>query len=870
MKKRATPYENARRRNPADDEPWKQEFLPQLIKPAEPAPKPVKSASIPTAEALLARLKVKASSLDELIGHFQLSKLPEQNALEKRLLELARSGAVQMDRRGRLAPAGLVEKPAPLPAAAPLPLVPPVPATAARSKEPAAKPAAAAPEPAAAPMPEAPKARATIAVGSEVNGRVSAHRDGFGFLVIEPKSPDDVFLPAREMRGLMTGDRARVRITSVDATGRLSGEFVAMVSTAPRFVVGRLRLDGSRWMVTPDNQKAQPFELYISQNDLGGAKAGQVVRAEITTPAGSKGGLAGRISEIVGEHLAPGLEIEIALRRHDLPWEWPEAVTAEAEAFDPLVHEDDAEGRVDLRKTPLMTIDGADARDFDDAVYAEKLRGGSFKLLVAIADVSAYVQVGSLLDDEAKNRGTSVYFPRRVIPMLPEALSNGLCSLNPKVDRLCMVCEMRVSKEGEVTSAKFYEAVMNSHARLIYDDVAAMLADPKGELAKAHAPLLPHLQALDALFEVLFAARTRRGAIDFEGSETKFEFTEDSKIARIVPVVRNRAHRLIEECMILANVEAAKFVAPKQTPTLYRVHERPEATRIAVLKDFLATRAMSLSGGELPEARDFAAVSDAAKGRPDTSLIQMMILRTMAQARYSPEVLGHFGLALTHYAHFTSPIRRYPDLLLHRAIKHVLSRRKITSFAYNDEQMDQLGAHCSTTERRADEATREVASWLKCEFMSHRVGETFEGVVNAVTSFGLFVELNGLFIEGLVHISALGDDYYSFDPKTQRLTGKRSGRAFALGQPLTVQLVRVNLEERKIDLVPAAVQGKAKTAEPKPDSEDVHRLAKQLRAAATQEEPRARKGKWPAKTAKSKAGQGAPKPGKPSKRNKRR
>lgn len=847
MKKRKNPYDRNRRQDGDEQEPWKQEFVPGLVQPAAASRPPQRIANTPQSDAILARLKTQPSSLDDLIGFFDLKKLPDQTALEKRVLELVRGGQVVLDRRGRLVPAasgavGLPQVPTPIseiaaPAAPPRPAKPAVPA-APKATAPAAKPQQSVTKP-AEPAPRAPKGKPAVAapaapepvfkpqlmsapaagahaakssarVGLELTGKVSAHRDGFGFVVPEPKleGGEDVFLPAREMRGLMTGDRVRVRIAELDHSGRLAGEFIAMVSTAPRFAVGRLRQDQGRWWLTPDNQKAQPFELQIPSGDLQGAKPGQVVRAEIITVPGGRGTMVGRITEVIGEHLAPGLEIEIALRRHDLPYEWPAEVEAEAKAIDPEVREADAKGRVDLRKLPLVTIDGADARDFDDAVYAskEKIRGG-YKLIVAIADVSAYVKVGAPLDEEAQKRGTSVYFPRRVIPMLPEKLSNGLCSLNPHVDRLCMVCEMRVSKDGEVTAAKFYEGVMNSQARLIYDDVAAMLANPKGEQAVAHKKILPHLKALEEVFDALFRARIKRGAIDFEGQETKFEFSDDRKIERIVPVVRNKAHRMIEECMIAANVQAAMFVAPKETPTLYRVHERPDPMRVTMLKEFLATRGLMLGGGEAPAAGDFAKVTEQAKGRPDTGLIHMMILRTMTQARYSPEVLGHFGLALTHYGHFTSPIRRYPDLLLHRSIKHVLKRGKPKDFDYTAEQMDALGLHCSGTERRADEATRDVVSWLKCEFMSHRVGDVFDGVVSSVTTFGLFVDLTGLFIDGLVHVSTLGEDNFVFDKTTQRLVGKRNGRAFALGQPIKVQVARVNLEERKIDLVPAEMAG---------------------------------------------------------------
>lgn len=853
MKKRKNPYDRSRHSEQGDEEPWKQDFVPGLVQSTPGGPKPNLRGPVgPGGDAILARLKAQPSSLDDLIGFFQLKKLPDQTALEKRVLELVRAGQAVLDRRGRLVPAaagaGLPAVPTPLkalppvtakpavkPAAAPKPVetarapkakspAPAVPAKSVLAAETAFKPALAV---STAPV---PRNGSSARVGLELTGKVSAHRDGFGFVVPEPKldGGEDVFLPAREMRGLMTGDRVRVRVAEVDQGGRLSGEFIAMVSTAPRFAVGRLRQDQGRWWLTPDNQKAQPFELQIPSGDLKGAKVGQVVRAEIITVPGGRGTMVGRITEIIGEHLAPGLEIEIALRRHDLPYEWPEEVEREAKAIAPEVSEADAtsKGRVDIRKLPLVTIDGADARDFDDAVYAvkEKLRGG-YKLIVAIADVSAYVKVGSPLDEEAQKRGTSVYFPRRVIPMLPSNLSDGLCSLNPHVDRLCMVCEMRVSKDGEVSNAKFYEGVMNSHARLIYDDVAEMLANPKSQQAVANKKILPQLKALEEVFEALFRARIKRGAIDFEGQETKFEFSDDRKIERIVPVVRNKAHRMIEECMIAANVQAAMFVAPKETPALYRVHERPDPMRVVLLREFLAARALTLGGGETPAAGDFAKVTELSKGRPDTGLIHMMILRTMTQARYAPEVLGHFGLALEHYGHFTSPIRRYPDLLLHRAIKHVIKRGKPKDYDYSPEQMEALGVHCSGTERRADEATRDVASWLKCEFMSHRVGEVFDGVVSSVTSFGLFVDLTGLFIDGLVHVSALGEDNFVFDKSTQRLVGKRNGRAYALGQPIKVQVARVNLEERKIDLVPAeqgsgqgrnseSVQGRAQHSTP--------------------------------------------------------
>jgi ribonuclease R len=419
---------------------------------------------------------------------------------------------------------------------------------------------------------------------------------------------------------------------------------------------------------------------------------------------------------------------------------------------------------------------------------------------VAIADVSAYVQPGTVLDAEAQNRATSVYFPENVIPMLPEALSNGLCSLNPQVDRLCMVCEMKVGRDGEVAKSKFYPAVMRSRARLIYEDVAEILENPLGPEAQQRPELVAPLQTLQAVFEALFAAREKRGAIDFEGTETKIVFGAQRKIEKIVPVLRNVAHRLIEECMIAANVEAAKLVDKHQMPALYRVHAEPDADKVALLREFLAGRGLSLAGGSTPKAADYAHTLAQVKGREDATVVQSVMLRSLMQARYSPENTGHFGLALGHYAHFTSPIRRYPDLLLHRAIKHVLARAKPRTFDYSAAQMEGLGAHCSMAERRADDATRDVSTWLKCEFMRHRVGEEFAGVVTSVASFGLFIELEGLYIEGMVHVSNLGDDFYEFDARHQRLVGSRSKRVFALGERLRVRVTRVSLDERKIDL----------------------------------------------------------------------
>jgi ribonuclease R len=684
-------------------------------------------------------------TLDELVGVFDLGKLSQQEALSKRLVAMVREGQLMQNRRGAYGP---------------------------------------------------------VAELNLIAGSVQAHRDGFGFLIPDAGGKD-VFLSPRQMRSLMNGDRVLVRVIGLDYKGRPEGVVAEVIERVSRSVVGRLHTERGVSYVIPDNPRVQQ-DLLIPADDLGGARHGQMVVAEMVQPPGNRTLPVGKITEILGEHLAPGMEIEAAIRAHGLPNEWPDAVEREAAAIPDTVQPEQYAGREDLRELPLMTIDGADARDFDDAVYARREKKG-WTLWVAIADVSAYVKPDSPLDKEALKRGNSVYFPQRVIPMLPEKLSNGLCSLNPDVERLCMVCEMRVMPDGEIAKSRFFEGVMRSHARLIYEDVADMLDAPDGEKARARPAVLPHLQTLNEVFEALFAARVKRGAIDFESTETRIVFSDERKIDCIVPVKRNRAHRLIEECMVAANVEAAKFVEKAKLPTLYRVHEDPDPIKIATLREFLALKGLSLGGGPKPKAGDFAKVLRDAKPRPDIGLIQTVLLRTLMQARYSPVNVGHFGLALTHYAHFTSPIRRYPDLLLHRALKHAtlkrgLLRRVPKGFIYTQENMEAFGTHCSMTERRADEATREVTTWLKCEYMSHRVGEEFDGIVASVAPFGLFVELSGLYVDGLVHVSTLKNDYYEYDERAYRLNGSRSGMSYGLGDRLRVKLVRVNLDERKIDL----------------------------------------------------------------------
>jgi ribonuclease R len=489
------------------------------------------------------------------------------------------------------------------------------------------------------------------------------------------------------------------------------------------------------------------------------------------------------------------MEIEIALRKHDLPYQFPAEVEKLSARFPSKVLKKDLVKREDLRHLPLVTIDGETARDFDDAVYCER-DGKNYKLYVAIADVSHYVKPSDALDQEAFNRGNSVYFPRRVIPMLPEALSNGLCSLNPQVDRLCMVCEINLDSAGDFQDYSFYPAVMFSHARLTYTKVAAMLENPKGEEAKQYQDLLPHIQLLYKLFKVLLKARDLRGAIDFETVETQMIFNDEGKIERILPVKRNDAHRLIEECMLAANVCASDFLQKHKQPTLYRIHEGPTPEKLAALRDFLKEFGVQLGGGDDPKAKDYAKTLSRIKDRPDAQLLQTVMLRSLRQAVYSPDNVGHFGLAYESYTHFTSPIRRYPDLLVHRAIKAVLNKT-----AYSPGNWYELGEHCSQTERRADEATRDVETWLKCYYMQDRIGESFEGVVSGVAGFGLFVALDGIYVEGLVHVSELPSDYFHFDAVRHMLLGERTGKRYRLGDRLRVRLVRVDLESSRIDFV---------------------------------------------------------------------
>ena len=629
-------------------------------------------------------------------------------------------------------------------------------------------------------------------------GSVIGHQDGFGFLKPD-EGGDDLFLSQFQMRSLFHGDRVEVFASGLDRKGRREGTVIRVLERANKSIVGRLFCEQGDVFVVPDNKRiTQEIRIPDMACDLGGM--GEMVNVEIIEQPTSRHRAVGKVIEVLGEHMAPGMETDVAIRSHNIPVEWPDAVLEEIATLSAEVPEEAKQGRVDLRQLPLVTIDGSDARDFDDAVFTKRTSKG-WKLLVCIADVSSYVTPDSALDKEAFQRGNSVYFPNRVVPMLPEILSNGLCSLNPHVDRLCMTAELYIDETGKTYRSRFYQAVMRSHARLIYDDVAAMLVDDDKALREKHAPLLPHLEELYRLYKVLHHGREQNGAIDFETAETRIIFCDDKKIDRVEPVFRNDAHKIIEECMLAANVAAAKLLLKKKVPALFRNPEPPPQDKIVDLRGFLAELGIILDGGLKPSAKDYANLLNDIQDRPDAQLIRTVMLRSMSQAVYSSENLGHFGLSFEAYAHFTSPIRRYPDLIVHRAICHDLAGESTKLFNYSPAHMQMMGEHCSATERRADDATRDVMDWLKCEFMMDKTGEEFHGIISSVTSFGLFVQLDKIFVDGLVHITALKNDYYRFDAVGHRLTGERNGQVFRLGDTIKIKVASVNLDDRKIDFV---------------------------------------------------------------------
>ena len=672
----------------------------------------------------------------------------------------------------------------------------------------------------------------------EVEGTVQGHRDGHGF-VSRDDGESDIYLPPNEMRAVLHKDRIRVRIVRSDRKGRPEGRVLEIIERSNRPIIGRLLQESGIWIVVPED-KCYGQDILIPKTAIDAAKPGQVVVVELTEPPSLYGQPVGRIREVLGEVDDPGMEIEIAVRKFSVPHEFSEACIAQARALPEKVRPQDKKHRVDLTDVPLVTIDGEDARDFDDAVYCEPMKIGrgksaakGWRLLVAIADVSHYVETGSAIDIDAYDRATSVYFPRRVIPMLPEKLSNGLCSLNPEVERLCMVCDMVVTEDGEVSAYQFYPGVMWSHARFTYTEVAAILGNTRGPEASKRKDRVDDLINLHDVYQALLKSRVRRGAVDFETVETQIVCDESGRIEKIVPRTRNDAHKLIEEAMLAANVCSADFIAQSKHAGLFRVHEGPTPEKNEILRNYLKVTGLGMTISDEPTPGEFQAIATATKDRPDAQQIHSMLLRSMQQAIYTPVNNGHFGLAFDAYTHFTSPIRRYPDLLVHRVIKAILGKTKYhlpvlptpgeahaklsrrlekgqaartaatgaKPKKLNEETVawQAAGMHCSANERRADEASRDVEAWLKCKYMREHLGEEYSGVVSSVTSFGIFVTLDAMFVEGLIHITELGGEYYRFDEARQELRGERTGMRYAIGSRVQVQVSRVDLDGRRID-----------------------------------------------------------------------
>ena len=678
---------------------------------------------------------------------------------------------------------------------------------------------------------------------SEVEGTVQGHRDGHGFVARDNRADTDIYLSPQEMRAVMHRDRVRVRIVRYDRRGRPEGQVLDILERRKSPIIGRLLQESGIWLVAPED-KRYAQDILIPKNATASAQAGQVVAVELTEPASMFTQPVGRVSEVLGEIDDPGMEIEIAVRKYDVPHRFSAEAVAQAAALPEKLRPADRRLRVDLSDVALVTIDGEDARDFDDAVYCEPVQSGrgksrktGWRLIVAIADVSHYVKPSEPLDADAYERATSVYFPRRVIPMLPEKLSNGLCSLNPGEDRLSMVCDMVVNGQGEVEAYQFYPALIHSHARFTYTEVAAILANTRGPEAARRSELVPHLLHLHEAYRALLKQRSLRGAIDFETTETQIVCDANGRIEKIVPRTRNEAHRLIEEAMLAANVCSADFIAQHKHPALYRVHEGPTPEKRLALQNYLKALGLGLSVSNDPSPGEFQALAAATKDRPDALQIHTMLLRSMQQAIYTPSNSGHFGLAYPAYTHFTSPIRRYPDLLVHRVIKAILHGKryqldagmlqrasaapargkgdapsmptrsaKAATAARGTKDLgpaapawELAGTHCSANERRADEASRDVEAWLKCRYMRDRLGEEFSGTVTSATAFGLFVQLDALYVEGLLHITELGGEYYHFDETRQELRGERTGVRYGAGARLRVQVSRVDLDGRKID-----------------------------------------------------------------------
>lgn len=627
-------------------------------------------------------------------------------------------------------------------------------------------------------------------------GRIVGHKDGFGFLVPE-NGTKDIYLNAREMHLVFPGDRVLVSITSNGSHNRPEGMIVEILERSITEITGRFFAEDNVAFVVPANKDISK-EIIIPAGKEQSAENGQLVVAKIINYPTRRLPAVGEITEVLGEHLAPGMEIEVAMRAHQLPFKWSEKALEDLKNITKEIPKSEYKKRKDLCKLPFVTIDGEDAKDFDDAVFCQPDNKKGWILYVAIADVSFYVRSESTLDQESLARGNSVYFPNHVVPMLPEILSNELCSLKPNLDRLTMVCEMKINPNGVITNFDFYEAIIHSHARLTYDQVYNLL-EHKNNHNKKSNNILPHLKNLFSVYQALLKHRQTRGALDFTTAETKIIFGTNRKIKNIVEVPRNYAHQIIEECMLAANVCSSKFLLKHKIPSLYRVHEVPSEEKLDNLRRFLGGLGLTLGGGNKPKAADYANLLKKISNRKDAHIIQTVLLRSLQQAIYTPENLGHFALAYSSYAHFTSPIRRFPDLINHRAIRHILQKKNVNSFVYNEIAVRNYGEHCSMTERRADEATRDAIDWLKCEYMRSKVGKTFDGYISNVTNFGVFVSLKDIFVEGLLHVTALHNDYYQFDPIKLKLKGKRSGKTYALGDQIKVKIARVDLDDRQID-----------------------------------------------------------------------
>ncbi|SEV87450.1 RNAse R [Luteibacter sp. 329MFSha] len=697
---------------------------------------------IPSREAILALLEERGELLmaEDIARALRLFTDYEINALDRRLGAMVRDGQLLRNRRGGYAPAQKL---------------------------------------------------------SLIPGRVIANAEGYGFLRPD-EGGEDLYLSPSQMRSVLHGDRVLASVVGIDRRGRRQGAIVEVLERRSPRLVGRVVVENGVTLVEPDDRRLHQNIMIPAGRDAG-ARSGEIVVAEITDPPTPHRGPLGTIRAVLGERLQPSLVVEMAIASHDLPHEWPAQVVRQAEEVEPKVTAEERKGKVDLRKLPLVTIDGEDARDFDDAVYAESLKGGGFRLIVAIADVSHYVPVGTPLDVEAYDRSTSTYFPGFVVPMLPETLSNGICSLNPKVERLCMVCDMEVDEDGEVVRSKFYEAVMYSHARLTYNKVWQAVGERDADVRDEIADVLPQVETLYKLYKSMAKARKRRGAIDFETPEVKFRLAPSGDVVSMGATDRNDAHKLIEECMIAANVQAAKFLSKRKIPALYRVHAPPPAEKYEDLLQFLREFKLKMPPADEVTPADFSALLKKVQDRPEAELIQSVLLRAQSMAVYHPENQGHFGLALDAYAHFTSPIRRYPDLLVHRAIRYALTKAKPADYTYSEAQMASMAVHCSQRERRAEEAERDVDERFKCAWMEKHVGEEFAGTITGVTSFGLFVELAASRVSGLVHVSQLPNDYYKFDPVRHLLSGERTGARYRLGDYVSVQVLRASLEDRKID-----------------------------------------------------------------------